>query len=323
MSSNTIYQSKTEKFIERATMKHGDKFDYSLAKYKTKCDIVRIICPKHGEFQQRPDVHISSKHGCPKCFHEVRGRHKKLAEDKVLDAFKKSHGEKYSYPNFIYEGNTTPIKIQCPTHGIFEQTPKSHKKGHGCPACAEEQRITSKQTKVGSVLKRLKKVHGEKYDYSCLEQPRNMHEKIKIICPKHGVFEQSIAGHLSGRGCRKCAYDRVAEKSRVEYGSDCETLKFYLVRLYDENDEFLKIGITKNTPEYRLRQCGYNIEVIKVIEDDPDKIIELEELIIETLSDVRYRIHHLKEAISNGWTECFRLKDLGKIKLAIEETQNL
>lgn len=29
--------------------------------------LVKIICPKHGEFEQTPDVHINHKHGCRKC----------------------------------------------------------------------------------------------------------------------------------------------------------------------------------------------------------------------------------------------------------------
>ena len=28
--------------------------------------------------------------------------------------------------------------------------------------------------------------------------------KIKIACPKHGIFEQQPSNHLTGNGCPKC-----------------------------------------------------------------------------------------------------------------------
>ena len=35
---------------------------------------------------------------------------------------------------------------------------------------------------------------------------RSNHTKVIIICPVHGVFEQTPDAHLySGRGCEKCA----------------------------------------------------------------------------------------------------------------------
>ena len=56
----------TEQFIEKSKLKHGEKYDYSLVKYKNKLTIVNIICPKHGIFQQRPDLHLQG-FGCKIC----------------------------------------------------------------------------------------------------------------------------------------------------------------------------------------------------------------------------------------------------------------
>ena len=49
-----------------------------------------------------------------------------------------------------------------------------------------------------------KQAHGDKYDYS-LSEYINGHTKIKIICPRHGVFWQEASSHLRGCGCKKCA----------------------------------------------------------------------------------------------------------------------
>jgi hypothetical protein len=46
--------------------------------------------------------------------------------------------------------------------------------------------------------------HNNKYDYSQIIELITTHTKVKIICPNHGLFEQSFSKHLSGDGCKKC-----------------------------------------------------------------------------------------------------------------------
>ena len=40
--------------------------------------------------------------------------------------------------------------------------------------------------------------------------------KIKIICPKHNIFEQLPYEHLRGKGCPFCGREK-ASKSKVKY----------------------------------------------------------------------------------------------------------
>lgn len=56
----------TEQFIEEAKKIHGNKYDYSLVEYKNNSTKVKIICPKHGIFEQKPDAHIQNN-GCYMC----------------------------------------------------------------------------------------------------------------------------------------------------------------------------------------------------------------------------------------------------------------
>lgn len=56
-----------QNFIEKATLKHDFKYDYSKVIYVNSCVKVTIICPEHGEFSQRPDNHIQG-HGCVNCY---------------------------------------------------------------------------------------------------------------------------------------------------------------------------------------------------------------------------------------------------------------
>ncbi len=55
-----------------------------------------------------------------------------------------------------------------------------------------------------SFVRRARIVHGKgKYDYSYVKYV-STHEKVKIRCVEHGIFEQSPSNHLRGYGCRDC-----------------------------------------------------------------------------------------------------------------------
>lgn len=56
-----------EKFIEKAKIIHGDRYDYSLVEYINAKTKIKIICPIHGVFEQIPDNHLRKNYGCPKC----------------------------------------------------------------------------------------------------------------------------------------------------------------------------------------------------------------------------------------------------------------
>ena len=53
-------------FIERAVLVHNNTYDYSLVRYETTKDKIKIRCNKHGVFEQECDSHLQG-HGCPTC----------------------------------------------------------------------------------------------------------------------------------------------------------------------------------------------------------------------------------------------------------------
>ena len=59
-------QDDTSSFITKAMLVHGNRYDYSKVEYKNSSTSVSIICPKHGEFWQKPNDHLNG-HGCPIC----------------------------------------------------------------------------------------------------------------------------------------------------------------------------------------------------------------------------------------------------------------
>jgi len=190
-------------FIDESKKIHGDKYDYSLVDYKNNKTKVKIICPLHGVFEQLPISH--KKCGCKKCYIE----NKRIKWRDVLNNFIQIHGDKYDYSLVNYKDNSTKITIICHRHGVFDQTPKIHKKGSGCPRCSKnyfdgEEKLVNK----------FNKIHNNKYDYSNMVYKNDM-SKIDIICRSHGLFSQIVNNHLNGKGCPKCGKHKTKIKQRL------------------------------------------------------------------------------------------------------------
>ena len=122
-------------FIKKANNTHNNCYDYSEVNYINSHIKVCIICPKHGEFWQKPNTHLSGC-GCPKCGFESRSQLRKSKLEDVINNFKIKHNNKYDYSKVVYNNTETKICIICPKHGEFWQTPHSHLNGQGCPKCS-------------------------------------------------------------------------------------------------------------------------------------------------------------------------------------------
>lgn len=68
---------------------------------------------------------------------------------------------------------------------------------------------------------RAREIHGDKYDYSRVVMA-GTGVKVEIICPDHGVFLQTPAKHLQGRGCthKDCIAAKKIATNRVKFGVD-------------------------------------------------------------------------------------------------------
>lgn len=108
------------------------------------------------------------------------------------------HNGKYDYSKVNYINNKTKVCIVCPIHGDFYQAPRHHLSGSGCPKCAGTYKYTTDEW-----IEAVKRVHGEKYDYSKVEYKKSS-EKVCVICPNHGEYYITPNHHLRGVGCPKC-----------------------------------------------------------------------------------------------------------------------
>ena len=189
--SNCVGKNKNDKdIIEQFKKIHGDKYDYSKVHYTGIKNKLLIICNEHGEFKQLYNEHI--KHDCPKC----KGKYKSTKS--VINEFRKTHGNKYDYSLVNYINSKIKVIIICPKHGRFEQTPDAHIRHQGCIKCSGLNKLTTEE-----FIEKSKIIHNNFYNYSEVNYIIYS-KKVKIICPKHGEFIQTPSQHLKGHGCKKC-----------------------------------------------------------------------------------------------------------------------
>jgi uncharacterized protein with PIN domain len=195
----------TKKFIEKSILIHGDKYDYSLVEYLSSKIKVKIICKKHGEFEQLPSKHLMGR-GCVIC----GGSKKKNNEEFIIKSMD-VHGDLYNYSLSNYSGAKKLVKIICKKHGIFEQSPYNHMKGSKCPKCYLESKFKTTE----KFILDAKKVHNDLYDYSKVIYIKN-NIPVEIICKIHGSFFQQPSTHLNKGNCPICA-DENKKLTRLQF----------------------------------------------------------------------------------------------------------
>ena len=216
-----------EKLLSNFREAHGDRYEYSLVEYVNSVTKVKIICHEHGPFLQAPAMHASG-HGCPECAQIQRTASLVVPNETWLQRFKDAHGDRYDYSEVGVIRTTKKIRIGCPVHGVFEQHPQNHAMGEGCPKCAVNYPDTQE-----TIIKKFIAAHGDRYDYSKVEY-RASDQKVKIICPTHGEFEQSPEGHSAGRGCWKCGVETRFAVSRTSRSAPEISLEDFVVNVGGE-----------------------------------------------------------------------------------------
>lgn len=139
---------------------------------------------------------------------------KKLSLDDFINRSIKRHGYKYDYSKVDYKNKDSKVIIICREHGQFEQIANNHMRGKGCAKCKPNYKLSQKDFIEKCVL-----IHDGYYDYSKVNYVRNK-DKVIIICPKHGEFEQEANSHLQGIGCKKCGIEQKVLTYRTRYGVD-------------------------------------------------------------------------------------------------------
>ena len=288
--TNALKRSSKEHFIEKAKEVHGDKYDYSKVKYVNNHTEVRIICPEHGEFWQKPYVHLKGS-GCHKCSLNKRKSIFSDGREKFIEKAKKVHNDKYDYSKVNYVNARTKVCIICPEHGEFWQEPFVHiVSKYGCPKCGKKAASTNEALSTEDFIEKAKQIHGGKYDYS-EAQYKASKSLIKIICPKHGEFWQTPDSHLHGSGCQRCSNVKSSGEEEIfsilkgAYNDEIETRDRSVIKPYELDILIPKLniaieynGLKWHSEEFqkdkyyhlkKMEMCKEkNIKLISIFEDE-------------------------------------------------------
>ena len=126
-------QKDTSWFINEAkkvTFKNDLVYNYDETELKGMNKKVIITCPVHGNFEQYPWNHLKGG-GCKEC----GNNNKRNTTNIFIENSNLKHKNFYDYNLTEYSTSMKKIKITCPVHGTFLQTPNDHLQGAGCPQC--------------------------------------------------------------------------------------------------------------------------------------------------------------------------------------------
>jgi superfamily II DNA or RNA helicase len=183
-----------ENVINKIKQIHGDKYDYSKVAYNKSTGKVIIIDKEYNtEHLIAPNKIFTKKTECTI-------QNAVNPSDYFIKRAVLIHGNKFDYSKLSYVDNKKDIIIICPEHGKFNTKPSLHlNKNGGCNKCSNNQVKTKEE-----LIKLFSEKHGNKYDYSLLKNINKSNDLIDIICHKHGIFQQRLTSHISGRGCYIC-----------------------------------------------------------------------------------------------------------------------
>ena len=94
-----------EQFVERARKVHGDKYDYSMVEYLEMLNNIKVICPQHGEFEQRAFLHLKGQ-GCNDCA-QYSNWYNRAKRSKSFDSFKAYFVKCYDNNQVFYKIGVT------------------------------------------------------------------------------------------------------------------------------------------------------------------------------------------------------------------------
>lgn len=180
--------------------------------------------------------------------------------------------------------------------------------------CASNRKGNGNNLTKDKYIEQAKKTHNSFYNYDNLIYTK-MSDILIFDCPVHGKFSQRGSNHLQGRGCRDCGKEGGSYK-KEEYikKSKGKDSKIYLIKCWNSEEEFYKIGITIKEIKKRFRGClmPYNYNIVYEYTSNAGFIWDLEVEHHRKYKDFKYK----PKLSFAGQTECF------SSELPIEEIVN-
>jgi len=204
--------------------------------------------------------------------------------------------------NTKFSGYKLSMMMNCPNHGVFESTPEKLLAGKMCKSCYRDSRVNT----LSYFIERANNIHDNKYDYS-KSVYNGFNSRIDIICPKHGLFNQLVKGHLTGKGCKKCVQE-IQTGTLASVSKYNPTLKYKLYKFIlwsdDQKEVFGKVGLTLDVKR-RIWGIPYNVHVIDIKEGLITDLYKEEQEFFLKIKTAR--MHYSPKIKFGGYTECYKL----------------
>lgn len=168
------------------------------------------------------------------------------------------------------------------------------------------------------VINEFRRVHGDFYNYDKVVYI-GTNKKVIITCPIHGDFPQAPARHKRGSGCSGCGREDTSKYQQLnpagwshtnwqksaENSINFDSFKVYIIRCWNEEEEFYKIGKTYKTVEKRFdnkNKMPYNYETVleETFENAKEASIREDDLKAKNREN-----KYLPSINFNGKQECF------------------
>lgn len=205
-----------------------------------------------------------------------------------------------------YKNNSTKIQLLT-KYGVCSVLPSNILAG-------KSPTISSADDKLKYLENQFRETHGNKYSYN-LSGFKRYKNKVSIKCNKCDEgFRQEAYSHMIGRGCPYCAQDIRSLNGygwTLDYWTEVglksesfDSFKFYIIRCFNDNESFLKVGITfkKINKRFKIYNMPYEYEVVNYVShEDPKFVWDMEDACKEQNSDNRYK----PKVGFDGKSECF------------------
>lgn len=299
-------KKNTEYFIEKSKKFHGKRFDYTKSVYTKAHEEIVVTCKIHGDFKIVPRNHYQGI-GCRKCSTDAGLNNSLITTEVFIARAKAIHGDIYDYSGTSYIKSIEKLNIRCKIHGNFSMTPNSHLRGCGCQVCGRIRTKYKVRKSHEDFIKDCLKVHGNVFVYDKVSY-KGSFKKVIITCKVHGDFSVAPSNFLNGNGCQKCS---LLDKgySRSDFTSRCRRNNsgfgnVYIIKCYDDNEVFCKIGIASTNIEGRYdsnQKMPYKYELIEEYSTDPEKAYDAENYVLREMAKYSYQ----PNIQFKGKTECF------------------
>lgn len=314
------YKRTKQEYLDLIREKHGDKFTIFPFEYKGGETMIQVECPEHGLFEKKIDKMVQDKHGCPQCSLSLRGKlvSKKLKGIKhpnrkppkpgafasitfsVEDAQKRIVLPEHITADWTeYETfGRGRVKTYCTEHGesVWPSAASLAQSPRRCKGCIAQYTIKRKPGTFSAFVKRANEKFASRFTYLDDYEFVNLRSYVSVICPDHGPQKIRAGKHvIHGQYCSECRLNDMRVKGllpglyaeAIPFDPELQSMPGRLY--YYQHGSKLKIGITKNTMNKRLKghPARHKITRVESVEMTMGEAVAIEQYTLKRFAKFR------------------------------------